>query len=430
MNIRKLIKKLIPRNLFLQIEPFGHLLEALAINTLNGFPGKGLKVIGITGTNGKTTTSFMVHRMLNEAGYKTGLISTVGWGAGPKITSQVQHYTSVPVPELMRRLKIMKKEGVDWVVLETTSHALAQNRVFGVPYQVAVFTNLTHEHLAYHRTFERYRTAKVKLFKIANKHGLRTGIVNSDDPNAQYFAEAIRNVVSYGVKSGDLRATNVLLTPAGVSYEVTAGKDTYHIKTQLPGSFNIDNSLATLAVGRVLGLTVPQIEQGIAALESVEGRMNRIDEGQKFDVIVDYAHSPDSFEKLFKDLRPVVQGKLIVVFGSQGGGDLLKRPVQGKLAGNYADEVVLCEEDDRNEDPQKILNEIAAGCQEAGKNITKDLFLIHNRTEAINFAIKRAKLGDTVLMLGKGHEKTIEDATGEHPWDEAGTVRSAIKNLS
>lgn len=432
MTIRKAVKKVIPKRVFADIEPYGHLAESVAVNTMNGFPGHGMKVIGVTGTNGKTTTSFMIHRMLVEAGYKVGLMSTVAWAINGDIHLQKHHYTNVPAPELMRRLKAMKAAGVDWVVLETTSHALAQYRVWGVPYSVAVFTNLTHEHLTYHRTFERYRDAKRRMFKLANKNknGLRTGIINADDPSAEYFASDVKHAVMYGKKSGDIRAKNIKLSAAGVEYDVQAGEDTYHIRTQLPGSFNVDNSLAALCVGRVLGLTPSQIERGIAALTGVEGRMTRIDEGQAFDVIVDYAHSPDSFEKLFRDLKPVVKGKLIVVFGSQGGGDKGKRPVQGRLAGEYADEIVLCEEDDRTEDGEVIMSEIAAGAEAAGKVRDKNLFTVLDRTEAINFAMSRAKKGDTVLMLGKGHEKTIERADGEHPWDEIGTARQAAKRFS
>lgn len=430
MNARKLVKSLIPTSVFRSIEPYGHLAESVAVNVVNGFPARGLKVIGVTGTNGKTTTAFMIHRMLHDAGYKVGLMSTVAWGVGDDINSQVHHYTNVPSPELMRRLKVMKAEGVEWLVLETTSMALAQYRVWGVPYSVAVFTNLTHEHLGYHGTFERYRDAKRRMFKLANKNkkGLRTGVINADDPNAEFFASDIKNKVMYGVKSGDVRATNIKLSPSGVEYDVKAGADRYHIRTKVPGSFNVDNSLAALSVGRVLGLTPEQIEKGIYALEGVEGRMTRIAEGQDFDVIVDYAHSPDSFEKLFKDLKPVVKGKLIVVFGSQGGGDKAKRPIQGELAGRYGDEIVICEEDDRQEDPQTIMDEIAAGAEKAGKVRDKDMFLVHDRTEAINFGIKRAKAGDTVIMLGKGHEKTIEHADGEHPWDEIGTAREAVES--
>ena len=430
MNIRKIVKKFIPSGLFAAIEPYGHLAEAVLINAINGFPARGLKVIGVTGTNGKTTTSFMIHRMLHEAGYKAGLMSTVGYGVGLDIKPQMHHMTNVSVPEMMQRLKWMKQQKIDWLVLETTSHALAQHRVWGVPYSVAVLTNVTHEHLVYHRTFERYRDAKRRLFKLANRNrkGLRTGVINADDQSAQLFAGDIKNPVLYGIDEGDTKAAKVQLTPKGVRYETTLDGETYRIHCRIPGSFNVYNSLAAVCVGRTVGLSKQQIEQGIAALEGVEGRMTTINAGQDFSVIVDYAHSPDSFEKLFKDMQPVVTGKLIVLFGSLGGGDKAKRPQQGELAGQYADEVIICEEDDRQEDGLAIMEEIAAGAEVAGKTRDKDLFLIHDRVEAITLALKRAIKGDTVLLLGKGHEKTIERADGEHPWDEIGIAKTVLQS--
>lgn len=431
MNIRKIVKKFIPKGLFPAIEPYGHLAEAVLFNTINGFPSRGLKVIGVTGTNGKTTTCFMIHRMLHEAGYKVGLMSTVAYGVGDDITPQMHHMTNVSVPEMMRRMKWMKAQGAEWLVLETTSHALAQHRVWGVPYSVAVMTNVSHEHLAYHRTFERYVAAKAKLFKLAdrNRKGLRTGIVNAEDSSADVFTAAIRNSLTYGVKKGDIRAADVVLKPDGISYRADVEDRAYNIRCRIPGSFNVYNSLAAVGVGHVLGLSKKQIEQGIAALKGVEGRMTRVDEGQDFTLIVDYAHSPDSFEKLFKDIKPVVKGRLIVLFGSLGGGDVGKRAIQGQLAGKYADRVVVTEEDDRQEDGTAIMEEIASGAEKAAKTRGKDLFLVHDRTEAIGFAVKQAKKDDVVLLLGKGHEKTIEHADGEHPWDEIGTARKALKRL-
>jgi UDP-N-acetylmuramoyl-L-alanyl-D-glutamate--2,6-diaminopimelate ligase len=318
---------------------------------------------------------------------------------------------------------------VEWLVLETTSHALAQNRVWGVPYSVAVMTNVTHEHLDYHRTFERYRDAKKKLFTLTdkNKAGMRVGVINAEDPSAELFATSVTNPVTYGVEKGDIRATNVELAPSGVSYDVEISGTRQHIICKLPGSFNVYNSLAAVCVGQVLGLTTEQIAKGISALEGVEGRMTRIEEGQDFDVIVDFAHTPDSFEKLFKDLKPVVKGKLIVMFGSAGRRDEAKRAVQGELAGKYCDEVVITEEDDRDIDGIEIMNQIAEGSERAGKHRDKDLFLVHDRTEAINFTVGRAGKGDTVLLLGKGHEKTIERANGENPWDEITTTHQALK---
>ncbi len=430
MGFRTTVKKFIPKGLFPRIEPYGHLAEAVLFNTINGFPARGMKVIGVTGTNGKTSTCFLIHRMLQEAGYKVGLNTTVAYGVNENIRPQMHHMTNVTVPELMQRLKWFKSQKIDWLVLETTSHALAQNRVWGVPYSMAVMTNITHEHLQVHGSFERYLAAKVKLFKITNrnKKGLQTGVINGDDPNAPAFAKTIKHTVIYGQKGGDLIAKDIKLKPNGVSYKALMNDEEFQINCKLPGSFNVSNSLAAIGVGHVLGLSKEQIEKGIAALEAVEGRMTRIDEGQDFDVIVDYAHSPDSFEKLFSDVRPMVKGKIIVLFGSLGGGDKGKRPLQGEIAGKYADEVILAQEDDRQEDPDQIMNDIAIGAEKAGKVRDKDLFFIHDRTEAIQFAVNRAKKGDMVLLLGKGHEKTQEDAQGEHPWDEIEIAHQALQS--
>lgn len=429
MNPRRIVKKLIPKKLFKQIEPLGHLGEAVVFNTINGFPAHGLKVIGVTGTNGKTTTAFMIHRMLHEAGYKVGLMTTVAYGAGNNIKPQIHHMTNVPVPELMRRLKWMKAQGVEWLVLETTSHALAQHRTWGIPYSVAVMTNVTHEHLDYHGTFENYREAKRKLFVQVdkNKKGLRTGIVNAEDPSAELFANSVAHPVTYGVGQGSIAASDVRLSSGGSEFDAKIDGKALHITCRLPGSFNVYNALATVGVGRAVGLSDEQIVAGIAALDGVEGRMTRVDEGQDFSVIVDFAHTPDSFEKLFKDLKPVVKGKLIVMFGSAGRRDEEKRAIQGRLAGEYADEVVITEEDDRDIDGTEIMDQIAEGAEKAGKVRENNLFLVHDRTEAIKFAIGRASKGDTVLLLGKGHEKTIERADGEHAWDEITTTKSALR---
>ena len=430
MNIRAMVKRLVPRGLFQRIEPTGHLLEAVFFNVLYGFPGRGLNVIGITGTNGKTTTVFLVHRMLVEAGYKAGFMSTVGYGTGTDVRMQVHHMTNVPAPEFMKRLRWMRQQKVDWLVLETTSHALAQHRVWGVPYSIAVVTNVTHEHLDYHKTMERYIAAKRSLFTLTqhNARGRRLGIVNADDPIAAEFAAETENSVSYGVQAGDVRATAIELRADGIRCRAEADDMSYDIQSSLPGSFNVHNTLAAVCVGRVIGLSREQIEQGIAALKGVEGRMTPIDEGQGYTVIVDFAHTPDSFEKLFKDLRPVIKGKLIVMFGSAGRRDEAKRAVQGRLAGKYADEVVLTEEDDRDCDGGAIIDEIARGAERSGKKLGKDLFLIHDRLDAITFAVGRATdTADVVLLLGKGHEKTIERADGEHPWDEIGTAHDVVR---
>ncbi len=448
MNARTLVKKVVPRDLFRRVEPVGHLAEAVLLNVAHKFPAHGLTVIGVTGTNGKTSTAFLIHRMLHEAGYKVGLMTTVANGVGLDIKPQISHMTTSSVPVLHKRITEFKAKGMEYLVLETTSHALAQHRVFGVPYSIAVMTNLTHEHLDYHGTFERYRAAKVRLFKLANRNrkGLRAGISNADDPNGEYFAREVKNATRYGIENGDLRATDVKLAPSGVSFTARAGEDEYHIRCNLPGKFNVYNSLAAVGVGRAMGLTREQIEKGIAALDGVAGRMTRIDEGQDFDVIVDYAHTPDSYEQLLADIKPVVKGKLMVLFGSAGRRDEEKRAVQGEIAGKFADEVIVTEEDDRDMDGQAIMEQIAAGAEKSGKKQGKDLFLVHDRPDAIQFVVDRARKGDTVLLLGKGHEKDIlrngpraaelrhlqqDDANPDRvvkiEWDEIVAARAALK---
>jgi len=430
MGFRTIVKKMIPAGVFQAIEPTGHLVEAMIMTTKYGFPGRKLKVIGVTGTNGKTTTSFMIHTMLHDAGVKSALITTVGYGIGDDIVHQKLHITSPKAGVLQSRLKAFAEAGVEWVVLETSSHGLAQNRVWGVPYQIAVMTNITHDHLEYHGTFERYLQAKTKLFKIAAKHGLKYGVANAEDPNAEEFLKYVDNKTTYGIKKGDMQARNVDLRADGSSYTAVVGNDSYDITVKIPGEFNISNSLAAISVGRKLGLTKQQIEHGIAALKTVEGRMNLIDAGQDFKVIVDFASTPDGYEKFFESMRPLVKGKLIAVFGSAGRRDETKRAKQGAIAGKYADVVVITEEDDRDEDSAVILRQIAEGATEQGKIENENLFLVENREEAIGFAMTLAtSQDDTVVLLGKGHEKTIERADGEYPWDEAAAAKAAIESL-
>lgn len=402
------------------------------MNLAYGFPARDLKVIGITGTDGKTTTTSMIWSMLNSAGVKAGYMTTVGYGSGIKQRQNQVHMTTMPIGPMLRRIKELKAEGIEWLVLETTSHALAQNRVWGINYDIAVMTNIGHEHLDYHGSFERYRDAKLKLFSKANayKKGLRTGIVNADDASAELFTERTQKTLTYGINHGDVRATAIKTTATGSSYMVSLPEgDKLNIKVNIPGSFNVYNSLAAVCVGQTLGLSDEQIERGIDSLKAVEGRMTSVDEGQSYSVIVDFAHTPDSFEKLLGDMRSQVKPphQLIVMFGSAGRRDESKRAIQGETAGKYADLVIVTEEDDRDVDGVEIMNQIASGAETSGKVRDQNLHLVHNRIDAIEFAVAQAKAGDVVMLLGKGHEKTIERAHGEDPWDEIDTARHAIK---
>lgn len=411
MGIRGIVKKVVPTGLFREIEPYGHWAEAVLWQTRYGFPAKNLKVIGVTGTDGKTSTCTIITQMLRHNGYKVAMITTISvdYGDGKGEQPNSSRMTTMGAAGLVRLLKKVQASGAEWLVLETTSHALAQHRTWAVPYSVSVMTNIGHEHLDYHGTFERYRDAKKMLFTQTshNRKGLQVGIANADDPSGELFASAAKNPVLYGLKKGNLKATEIKSTPAGSDYTATIGDDTYHIKCHLPGSFNVYNSLAAVGVGRAIGMTKEQIEQGIASLKSVEGRMTHVDEGQDFGVIVDYAHTPESFEKLFKEVRPLTKGRLIAVFGSAGRRDVAKRAQQGEAAGRLCDIVIVTEEDDRDMDGQEILEQIAEGAEKAGKKRDKDLFLIHQREAAVAEAVKMAKKGDTILLLGKGHEKSI-----------------------
>ncbi|HEX7368045.1 MAG TPA: UDP-N-acetylmuramoyl-L-alanyl-D-glutamate--2,6-diaminopimelate ligase [Candidatus Saccharimonadales bacterium] len=411
MSARGVIKKLIPAGVFKKIEPFGHLCEAVAENIAFGFPARGLKVIGVTGTAGKTTTCTLITHLLRESGFKVAMMTTIsidyGDGRGPQHnTSRMTSLGSLP---LLRAIKKIRGNGVEWLVLETTSHALAQHRVWGVPYSIVGYTNLSHDNVDYHGTFENYRRAKLRLFEQCNRNrrGQRVGVVNADDANGHYFAEAIAHPVMYGVKKGDLRASDVQLGPGGSTFTARLGSEVYRVTSHLPGEFNVYNTLAAIGVARAAGLTREQIEHGVASLPSVEGRMNLVDEGQNFGVIVDYAPTPEGFTQVYAAVKPTVKGKIITVFGSAGRRDKLKRPIQGEIAGRESDIVVLTEEDDRDQDGMEIIREIAAGAEKAGKVEGKDMFLVHEREVAVQRAIDMAKAGDLVLLLGKGEETVI-----------------------
>lgn len=410
-----------------------HKLKAMAMAYKYKFPGKRMKVVGVTGTNGKTSTCFLIWKMLNVAGYKTGLMTTVAWGVD-KLEEQVEHMTTVDTETLNQRMQKIAESGAEFLVLEITSHALAQNRIFGVPIEVAVMTNVTHEHLDYHKTFENYRDAKRKLFKIA-----KYGVINEDDKSWSYFADDVKEYTTYGINSGILRAEKVELLAEGVKYQVKIPSvnsvdnkkktkdEIVKIRTHIPGKFTVYNSLAAMAVGLRLGLSVPEIEKGILALESVEGRMNRVNEGQDFEVIVDYAHTPDAFLKVFESVVPGKKKRIISLFGGAGRRDESTRAERGEIGAKNSDIVIVTEDDSRDEDRKMIAEEFAKGAEKEGKILGKDLFIILDREEAIQKAIDLAKKDDIVLVLGKGHEKTILRAEGAVPFEDLKVTRKILK---
>ena len=380
------------------------------------FPGKKLRVIGVTGTNGKTTTCFMIWNMLNLAGYKTGIMTTVAWGVR-KLVPELGHMTTVDAFTLNQRIAKIAKTGAEFLVLEVTSHALAEFRTLGIPIEIAVFTNLTHEHLDYHKTLTNYRNAKGKLFKKAE-----FSILNADDPATKHYTKIARDFTTYGIKSGDHQAKNIQLTVSGVKYSC----DGLNIETNIPGEFNVYNSLAAAMAGKKLGLGDSQIEAGIKSLDSVEGRMNVIDEGQPFTVIVDYAHAPDALEKVFESVKGH-KGRIISVHGGAGRRDPSTRPIRGTILAKYSDLVIITEDDSRDEDPEAIAAGFIEGAEKAGKILGKDLIKELDRKKAIKLALKSAKPGDLVLILGKGHEKTILRADGPHDFEDIKVAKQLIR---
>ncbi len=419
-----------------------HVLRADLAAHQYSFPGKKMRVIGVTGTNGKTSTCFLIWKMLNAAGHKTGLMTTVAWGVD-KLEKQIEHMTTVDAKTLNFRMKKIADAGAEFLVLEVTSHALAQHRTFGVPIEIAVMTNVTHEHLDYHKTFENYRDAKRRLFKMA-----KYGVVNEDDKSWSYFAKDVKEYITYGINSGILRAKDVRLGAQGVEYfvddgasagdkyvaddkHVRGGKhasgDMLRIKTKIPGEFTVYNSLAAVAVGLKLGLSKEQISQGILALDSVEGRMNRVDLGQNFEVIVDYAHTPDAFLKVYESVVPGKKGRIISLFGGAGRRDESTRSERGEIAAKYSDIVIITEDDSRDENPAEIAEEFAMGTEQTGFLRGKNLFVELDREKAIQMAVDLAKKDDIVLILGKGHEKTILRATGAVPFEDLKVTEKALR---
>ena len=419
-----------------------HVLRADLAAHQYGFPGKRMRVIGVTGTNGKTSTCFLIWKMLNAAGHKTGLMTTVAWGVD-MLEKQIEHMTTVDARTLNFRMKKIADAGAEFLVLEVTSHALAQHRTFGVPIEIAVMTNVTHEHLDYHKTFENYRDAKRRLFKMA-----KYGVVNEDDKSWAYFAKDVKEYITYGINSGILRAKDVKLGAQGVEYSVdgeasvgdkhaaedkhvggdkNASGDMLRIKTKIPGEFTVYNSLAAVAVGLKLGLNKEQISQGILALDSVEGRMNRVDLGQNFEVIVDYAHTPDAFLKVYESVVPGKKGRIISLFGGAGRRDESTRGERGEIAAKYSDIVIITEDDSRDENPAEIAEEFVNGAEQAGFLRGKNLLVELDREKAIQMAVDLAKKDDIVLILGKGHEKTILRATGAVPFEDLKVTEKALR---
>ncbi len=390
-----------------------------------GDPSRSLTVVGITGTDGKTTTAYLAVAALEAAGRRTGMIGTIATRIGGRTDEHVAHATTPEAPELQAALRAMVDGGDSVAVIETTSHGLALDRVASVAYDIAILTNLTHEHLELHGSWEAYRDAKLSLFARLTGPAA-VGIVNADDPAADSFASVARQagarVITYGSgQAADIRATRIREDTAGLHAAVRGPFGDADLDLRLAGRFNVHNALAVVALGEAMGLDPAAVRRGLEALERVPGRMERIDRAQPFGVVVDFAHSPASLEAVLDLLAPVAAergGGVIAVFGSAGERDTAKRPLMGRIAGERCRLVVVTDEDPRGEDRLAILDAIAGGAESAGRRRDQDLMLIADRRRAIEVALAAARPGDVVLLAGKGHERSIIGADGETPWDE------------
>ena len=387
-------------------------------------PSERLHVIGITGTDGKTTTAFLANEVLRAGGRRPGLIGTVAVLVGDHMRPNPNRNTTPEALELQQLLAQMLAAGNDSVVMEATSHGLAQSRVRNARFAVGVLTNLTSEHLEFHGSLDNYRAAKAMLFAEA-----RTSILNADDPSYAYFHERARDrVVTYAIETdADLRASNLDPRGDGTTFRLTAPAWSGEVRVPIPGWFNVQNALAALALAHVEGVALDVAAEAIARSPGVPGRMETVDEGQPFTVVVDYAHTADSMGKVLRVLRPLASSRLIVVFGSAGERDATKRAPMGRVAAELADVVIVTDEDPRLEDPRDINEQIADGARAAGARDGENLFVIDDRSAAIQQAVGLARAGDVVLLAGKGHEQTIiYGAEGRH-WDEKEEARRALR---
>ncbi|MFQ6058690.1 MAG: UDP-N-acetylmuramoyl-L-alanyl-D-glutamate--2,6-diaminopimelate ligase [Anaerolineae bacterium] len=402
-----------------------------------GYPARQLRVIGVTGTDGKTTTIALIRAILEAAGHPTGMISTVSAVIGGQELDTGLHTTTPEAPDVQRYLAQMVAAGGEYAVLEATSHGLDQQRVAACDFDVAAVTNITHEHLDYHGTYEAYREAKAQLFRslaIAyRKPGVpKVAILNADDSS---FA-CLRHIsadrqISYGLdNAADVTARDVTHTPNGLRFIAETPVGRFPVKSPLLGAFNVPNILAAIAVGVSQGVPIEAMQEGVRVFRGVVGRMERVNLGQDFTVIIDFAHTPYSLERALETTRELTTGRVLVVFGCAGLRDRAKRPWMGEIAGRLADRVVITAEDPRTEDLNEIMAQIAAGCEKAGRREGADYWRIGDRGEAIAFAIRMAQPGDLVIVTGKGHERSMCFGTTEIPWSDHEAVREALGQLA
>ncbi|MDP9160601.1 MAG: UDP-N-acetylmuramoyl-L-alanyl-D-glutamate--2,6-diaminopimelate ligase [Acidobacteriota bacterium] len=409
--------------------PNGRVALAQLSRDFYGAPADKLGITGITGTNGKSTTAFILEAILAAAGRKSTLVGTIEYHVAGKILPAP--HTTPESLDLNRIMSEAVEDGSSEAVMEVSSHALAQQRVFGISFDVAVFTNLTRDHLDYHRTMEEYFSSKQILFRGCGSEPPRVSVLNIDDPQASHLAELSSKVgsevLTYGLDQGDFRVARLEISSSGTKFDMITPQETLNIFSPLIGGVNVYNILAASAAAHARGCPADALTSGIAALSRVPGRFERVDCRQPFTVVVDYAHTDDALRNLTALAREFVrqageQGRVITVFGCGGDRDRSKRPLMGEAAGHGSDFVVLTSDNPRSEDPLAIINDALVGLQRSGAEYVME----PDRNAAINFALKKAAPGDIVLIAGKGHEKVQVTREGSLPFDDVEVARNNL----
>lgn len=412
------------------VVPHGRRALARVSQNFYKHPAERLAIVGITGTNGKSTTAFLIEAILSAAGRKSALIGTIEYHVAGRIYPAP--HTTPEALELARLFHEAVAQGASDAVMEVSSHALAQQRVFGIPFDVAVFTNLTRDHLDYHKSMDEYFAAKRALFEGVGTDPPRAAVSNLDDEYGAKLAEFSRKrsavLLTYGWTRGDFRTEKVDIAPRGTRFDLVTPEEKIAIFSPLIGRVNVYNILSAAAACYARGCKAQAIASGVAALSHVPGRFQRVDCGQPFTVVVDYAHTDDALRNLTSLAREFVSrdkgnGRVITVFGCGGDRDRAKRPLMGEAAGRGSDFVVLTSDNPRSEDPRAIINDAMVGLQKSGVKYTIEV----DRRKAISLAINEARPGDIVLLAGKGHEKVQVTREGSHPFDDVEVAREILK---
>jgi UDP-N-acetylmuramoyl-L-alanyl-D-glutamate--2,6-diaminopimelate ligase len=402
---------------------------------VHGHPSRQLRLVGVTGTDGKTSTTRLLAAILDQAGQRTGWLTTVDVKVGQTIRPNDLHHTTPEADRVQEVLAEMVAGGVETGILEVSSHALMLDRVRGCEIDLALFTNLSPEHLNFHGTMEEYARAKARLFAMLGeptaKAWPRVGVVNADDPFSQVMREQCpTRVLTYGLDNpADVLARDVQLGERGARFTIVTPRGEAQVASRLLGRFNVANWLAATTVALELGATLDDVVRAAATLAPVPGRMERVDRGQPFLVVVDFAHTPQALENALRTLRSHTAGKLMVVFGHAGERDPASRPSMGRIAAELADYTVISMDDPLNEDPTEIAEAIAAGAAASGKQRGRDFKIDVDRASAIRALIGRARPGDTVLLAGKGHEQRMLVGEERRPWNDRLEAERALAEV-